>query len=604
MRLHPGLHCEFLKGQASLVRAMDSYLPEVDHESLGQGHAATAGSSFADLEPTSASSSTGVVRRRLRSKQAPTPEGALQPRSLQPAFEDAADAFRGSFWKNFDKEEWVSLEPRKKYLVLYWKFRNWVSKRATVAPEQPLAPVHLDMTPDELIPYAHGGLRHLTREQKAVVYGRFCALSSAPEEITEMVKDLWGAVDGQRRGRWLHSKTALLTWNGDWGLVKVNDDANLTSVDEVVSHVRQDTSMMKTWQQFLDLVKDVADRWFCKVYACSFELCTQTWQDTRHVRVHGHAFLFRPDARIELRQLDIPKFLDSVPFKSPDPTSGANRGGTTWAACYYVLCPKVGSIFTAGSVEPFKDFPVSSQYIVNLVQAKKMTFKVAHSEMALCGRSFCRVSQDLKAWERAQRELVLQEKAVEEQKLHYQKNLRFKAFPMVQEWWSEATQPHQRRKRFLVIEGPSGVGKTEFIKGLAGPTATLEISADGMTSPYLLNFDPAHHRVIFWDECHPQMVVAHRKLFQSPASWITLGVSPTGRDAYTVWVNDAVMAIASNSWRAQVAGLEQASDRDWLHHNAVLLVVTEKMYIPEPVAGLPAALAIADREPELPLGEQ
>ena len=401
-----------------------------------------------------------------------------------------------------------------------------------------------------------------------------------------------------------HSKIVLLTWNGDWGVVEVDDDANLSSVDEVVSHVRQVTFMMKAWQQFLHLVADVADRSFCKVYACSFELCTQTWQDTRQVRVHGHAFMFRPDARIDLRSPESLKFLDSLPFKSPDSTNGSFRGTSGWAACYYVLCPKVGSIFIGGSSEPFKDFPVSSQWIMGLIQAKKMTFDAAHREMAKCGRSFCRVTQDLKAWERAQSQLDLQEKALEEQKFHYQHNLRFKAFPVVQEWWAEATQPHQRRKRFLVIEGPSGVGKTEFIKSLAGPTATLEISADGMTSPYLLNFDPKKHRVIFWDECHPKMVAANRKLFQTPASFITLGVSPTGRDAYQVWVNDAVMAICSNNWRAQVAELEQASDRDWLHHNQVLLVVAEKMYIPEPVAGLPEPLALGDRETELPLGEQ
>ena len=47
-----------------------------------------------------------------------------------------------------------------------------------------------------------------------------------------------------------------------------------------------------------------------------------------------------------------------------------------------------------------------------------------------------------------------------------------------------------------------------------------------------------------------------------------------------------------------------ANDRDWLHQNQVLLVVAEKMYIPEPVAGLPEPLALGDRETELPLGEQ
>ena len=98
-------------------------------------------------------------------------------------------------------------------------------------------------------------------------------------------------------------------------------------------------------------------------------------------------------------------------------------------------------------------------------------------------------------------------------------------------------------KKILVIEGPVGVGKTEFIKQLGGPERTLGISADGMTSPYLRNFIPSKHKVIFWDECPVDLIIAYRKLFQSPASGITLGVSPTGRDVYRVWLNEAAHVI-------------------------------------------------------------
>ena len=170
-------------------RAMEVDLPEVDQESFDKVHTATALSSSGGLESTSASSSTGSVKRRLRWKQTPTPEGPVQPRSLETASEDAVGTFGSSFWQNFDKEEWVSLDHRKKYLFIYWKLRHWASKRVLVAPEQPLVSLNAEVTADQLIPYALGGLRDLTRDQKAVVFGRFCALSSAPEEIMEMVKD-------------------------------------------------------------------------------------------------------------------------------------------------------------------------------------------------------------------------------------------------------------------------------------------------------------------------------------------------------------------------------------------------------------------------------
>ena len=115
---------------------------------------------------------------------------------------------------------------------------------------------------------------------------------------------------------------------------------------------------------------------------------------------------------------------------------------------------------------------------------------------------------------------------------------------------------------------------------MAGPERTLEISADGMTSPYLRNFIPSQHKVIFWDECKVDLVIAYRKLFQCPASWITLGVSPTGRDVYRVWLNDAAHVIASNRWMAGLEKMKNVADRQWVEENQVFLHVSERMYIP------------------------
>ena len=114
---------------------------------------------------------------------------------------------------------------------------------------------------------------------------------------------------------------------------------------------------------------------------------------------------------------------------------------------------------------------------------------------------------------------------------------------------------------------------------------TLEISADGMTSPYLRNFIPSQPKIIFWDECRVDLVIAYRKLFQCPASWITLGVSPTGRDVYKVWLNDAAHVIASNRWVEGLRNLSNQADRSWIEENQVFLHVSERMYIPNQDGG-------------------
>jgi len=219
-----------------------------------------------------------------------------------------------------------------------------------------------------------------------------------------------------------------------------------------------------------------------------------------------------------------------------------------------------------------------------LVQAEKMEFKEAFDEMIACGSGFSRRMGDLRAWQAARQEVKLRAHVQAEQAHHMATNYTWRSFPAIDSWLSAMQRPHQRRKSFLVLEGPSGLGKTEYVRSLCGPAATLELNADSMRVPYLREFDPEVHKVIFWDECSVQLVVENRKLFQCPAAMITLGVSPTGRDAYRVWVNDAVMVIGSNRWSDELSALKNPSDAEWIRANMTHVIITSKMYI-DPAEG-------------------
>jgi len=61
-------------------------------------------------------------------------------------------------------------------------------------------------------------------------------------------------------------------------------------------------------------------------------------------------------------------------------------------------------------------------------------------------------------------------------------------FPAIDSWRSAMHCPHQRRKSVLVLEGPSGLSKTEYVNGMVGPAATLELNANSMRAPYLRKF--------------------------------------------------------------------------------------------------------------------
>ena len=130
-----------------------------------------------------------------------------------------------------------------------------------------------------------------------------------------------------------------------------------------------------------------------------------------------------------------------------------------------------------------------------------------------------------------------------------------------------------------MIEGPSGLGKTEYARAIHGPDHTLELNcANCGHSPDLRQHSPLTHKVVLFDEAAPAMVAANRKLFQAPAAWVDLGHSPTGRDVYRVLLCGSILIVCSNGWSAQCARLKSADDRDWLSKNSVVVEISEPMW--------------------------
>ena len=136
-----------------------------------------------------------------------------------------------------------------------------------------------------------------------------------------------------------------------------------------------------------------------------------------------------------------------------------------------------------------------------------------------------------------------------------------------------------RRKQILVLEGPSGLGKTEYLRALVAQDEVPELNAEAMVKPVLTGLDSTMHKLIFWYECLLQFVLNNRKFFQCPPAWIQLGFSPTGRDVYRVWLNDGVMAIGSDSWTGQLDSPSRASGRGWIVKNTFRIKLTSKMWI-------------------------
>ena len=146
----------------------------------------------------------------------------------------------------------------------------------------------------------------------------------------------------------------------------------------------------------------------------------------------------------------------------------------------------------------------------------------------------------------------------------------------VSAWVSDLSVPRDRRK-FLVLDGPSRMGKTAFACSLVPRGATLEVNCAGVEDPPLRAFSRARHRPILFDEAGTHMVLKNRRLFQAPNTVVTVGSSPTNALAYEIYLNDTLLVVASNCWETELAAMPP-QERSWLDANMVYVLVQKKLF--------------------------
>ena len=94
----------------------------------------------------------------------------------------------------------------------------------------------------------------------------------------------------------------------------------------------------------------------------------------------------------------------------------------------------------------------------------------------------------------------------------------FKTFAAIEAWKSQYGIMRWRYK-FLVLEGPSRMGKTQFARSLIEPAASevLELNCNSGEEPDMRGFVWSKHKLVLYDEAHPHMVTRQRLLLQAGA---------------------------------------------------------------------------------------
>ena len=363
-------------------------------------------------------------------------------------------------------------------------------------------------------------LKCMTLEKKLSVLKTFMEEREIEDSTTAFVLRRFECLIDKRKTKFVDARQMLLTFNGEWGLVKdvevpaadtMSENALTSAVNQVCEQLRTHPGLLKLWEEFSELVHGWKDTLYLASVAFSFELCTHTLAKERMIRVHAHAFL-RNGGKIRINRGSFLSFHGVEPHRSDQGSGGTvkARGSSGNAGLYYLQTPKIGSIFRSGSLEPFKDYLVSGEWIMNLVQAGKMEYHVARDELVRSAKNLPRLLQSLDRWHAEVQRCKLRGRMERVQREVDATRKPFKCIPIIDDWVKSHSEFAMRFK-FLVLCGGSGLGKTQFAKNLVPAGKCLELNMACAPEPDMREYDFNLHDLVLFDECCPSQVLRQKK---------------------------------------------------------------------------------------------
>ena len=421
-------------------------------------------------------------------------------------------------------------------------------------------------------------------DEKRQLARRWAELCSPPNHISKQIQELFQCVNGGRSARSSGSKTtsAMFTWFLPESFLDVSavmgEGEPTASLDEVVERLRGSSSVVKAWGQLMDHGRRCMQQAGGEDIAICLEVCPETLQLQKVIRLHVHALIRSAATPLAIRHLW--KF-DLGEMRAHMSTGvrgvACTRGRAMWSGFLYCcLKQKKGTVLAEATKQPFQGFLVNPQWIVNLVQAHKLDTANAHDLLVQCVNG-SRHIKDLQAYDQEMEKLAVRKAVLDAARQLGGTLKEQKVYPKVQAFLNQFKKPRHRYK-FLVLAGPSRVGKTAFARSLCEPgVETLEVNCSSGAEPDLKAYRFRRHGLILFDEIQAEQVAAQRKLFQAQATPVQLACSATNCFSYEVFVWRKKLVLASNNWHSSLS-LVSAPDRDWIQANSIVLDVLEAMW--------------------------
>ena len=366
----------------------------------------------------------------------------------------------------------------------------------------------------------------------------------------------------------------LLTYNNSkWLLPPACTKHGLEKGVEVARRIGW---VVKLFESATALLERVCGQYHNLDYAVALEICPASFAQGIG-RLHIHAFVKTLCGRVWLPSLKELELDGSLPHCTGTKGGTRSRFGSGFAGFFYVQVSKNGSVFTGGSKQPFTGYPVQTPWVLTLLQGEKISFQLARELVLKCVSGATRALAEIRVTEEARKQVGIARAQEEAQRNLLRERRPWRRIPLVEEWRSQYEELLDRYK-FLVLEGPSALGKTVFARTLAPHgLETLELNCAGDTALDLRSFCSEVYGAILFDEISPHQVASQRKMFQACCAKVQLGHSTTGVHVYSVYLHRVRLICCSNDW-TRMLQKEPMDVQDWLKANSVLVVVDAPLW--------------------------
>ena len=541
---------------------------------------------WSELSPTrSAAGVPSSVKRRRLTRKTTVADELLPETRPEPDIDENLEGLVAD--RVFpSRRAWKSLNANQRYNFVYDRLRSFYATQVhgAVLPQQERRSwdTFTASQKQSLARKAFAELQPQTRIRYTRLWSR---LSDPPKWVLPVVYEFFMNSKAATICK-LKSKSALLTWMLPEGLVDLkpalSDKAEPTaaSLEALVHRLRQLSDLRTLWQDVQEHGQKCLSAAGAADVAKCLEVCPDTFRLQGVVRLHIHMFL-----KSNLEDLAL-KHLPFYSFKGVHPHASATIGGVacgnagraSWSGFFYCCVEdKLGTVFCEASKSPFKGFLVNPTWILNLFQSQKVTCVVARRLLVQCVNA-SRHRAELDSYEAALEKLAVEQAAADAAEQLKTVLREQKTYPEAKAFVEQFKEVAHRYK-FLVLSGPSRVGKTAFARSLCDPgMETLEINCASGAEPDLRAYRLSRHGVLLFDEIVAEQVTTQRKLFQAQSAPVQMGCSATNCHSYSVFNWRKKLVLASNNWESSLAALTE-SDQDWIMQNSIVLRVTEPMWV-------------------------